>query len=128
MAWMINNSMQTADNAKAQLLLEDRRRLLEHVIHVRSAAAAAVRALSRPLARCRPGADAYPVSLARPPRAQVFQSHGGRLQLPIGMTVAEPWLLDSVDVAALLRALSAAGASKPEAPIELLSFCQRGAR
>lgn len=52
--------MQTADNAKAQLLQEDRRRLLEHVIHVSSAAAVAVRALRRSLARCRPCAEAYP--------------------------------------------------------------------
>lgn len=61
--------MQTADNANAQLLQEDRRRLLEHVIHVSSAAAVAVRALRRSLARCRPCADAY---FCTPPPALRF--------------------------------------------------------
>jgi hypothetical protein len=61
---------------------------------------------------------------------QVFKSHGGKLQLPIGMTAAEPWLLDSVDVFALLNALSAAAAAASGKPptIELLLFCQKGTR
>jgi hypothetical protein len=57
-------TMQTADNAKAQLLLEDRRRLLEHVIHV--SRASAVLTLGSSLARRRPGADVYPVSPLAP--------------------------------------------------------------
>jgi hypothetical protein len=58
---------------------------------------------------------------------QVFQKHGGRVQLPIGMAAAEPWLLDSVDVGALLTALSAASGSTAF-NVDLLAYCQRGAR
>jgi hypothetical protein len=63
------------------------------------------------------------------PYLQVFKSHGGKLQLPIGMTAAEPWLLDSIDVFALLNALSAAAAAPGTPPtIELLLYCQKGTR
>jgi hypothetical protein len=63
------------------------------------------------------------------PYLQVFKSHGGKLQLPIGMTAAEPWLLDSIDVFSLLNALSAAAAAPGTPPtIELLLYCQKGTR
>jgi hypothetical protein len=33
---------------------------------------------------------------------QTHKARGGKVQLPIGMNSAEPWLLDAVDVQALL--------------------------
>jgi hypothetical protein len=61
---------------------------------------------------------------------QVYQRQGGALQLPIGMASAEPWLLDSLDVAALLPALTAGGGggAARKGALELLNYCQRGAR
>lgn len=58
----------------------------------------------------------------------VIQSHkakGGKIQLPIGMTTAEPWLLDAVDVQALLTGLHH---SKPGAVLDLLQYVRKGSR
>eukprot|EP00775_Hariotina_reticulata_P003791 gene3791-4049_t len=68
-------------------ILEDRRRLLEHVM-------------------------------------SAFKAQGGRIQLPIGMTTAEPWLLDAVDVPALLSGLQQSKGTK--ATIDLLLYCRKG--
>lgn len=120
------------DSAKGQLL-EDRRRLLEHVIHV---GIIIMPSLGHVIWHAFPCTVPKQVHISTciiasmcSSRSQVHKSHGGRLQLPIGMTVAEPWLLDSVDVTSLLSALSSAAAAGSKPPtLELLSYCQKGAR
>lgn len=111
--------MPAADHAKVQLI-QDRRRLLEHALHV---SRDQLRANTTPavLSMCQTHVP------TQRPLLQVFKCQGGRLQLPIGMASAEPWLLDSVDVEALLAALLSAGGSKAPA-LELLSYCQKGTR
>jgi hypothetical protein len=51
---------------------------------------------------------------------QTHKARGGKVQLPIGMNTAEPWLLNAVDVQALLAGvqmvyLAAAGWPDPAA-------------
>jgi hypothetical protein len=55
---------------------------------------------------------------------QAFKAQGGRVQLPIGMTTAEPWLLDAVDVPALLSGLHQCRGSGTT--VDLLLYCRKG--
>jgi hypothetical protein len=52
---------------------------------------------------------------------QVHKARGGKVDLPIGMTTAEPWMLDSLDVVALLSHLS----SSPKGKLDLISYCRQ---
>eukprot|EP00879_Flechtneria_rotunda_P024770 GHRR01026279.1.p1 GENE.GHRR01026279.1~~GHRR01026279.1.p1 ORF type:complete len:285 (+),score=108.08 GHRR01026279.1:633-1487(+) len=55
-----------------------------------------------------------------------YKAQGCKLQLPIGMNAAEPWLLDAVDVTALMSALHHSSTSG--STIDLLLCCKQGSR
>ncbi len=64
----------------------------------------------------------HPAPNSPPIECSCVQSHlsrGGRLELPIGASAAESWLLDAVDVPALLSALS----RTPPGRLDLLTLC-----
>ncbi|WIA21715.1 hypothetical protein OEZ85_000881 [Tetradesmus obliquus] len=70
-----------------QVLQDERRRMLEHVL-------------------------------------EAHKARGGKVQLPIGMNTAEPWLLDAVDVQALLAGLH----HNAKGNLDLLQYCRRATR